>query len=169
MTNDEVHEAVIRWLGTLWAITVIKGFQQGPVPAVPFARVHLTHWNELSRNERTVNYTELDTENSEGLKEIRATPDFEIQWSFQVVVFGSAGGNLIRKLQSAIRLLQIQEPLFPNLTVQHVSDAASLPELVDGRWEPRVHVTVAVRGRSSDGHVIDTIEDANFDIARRDP
>ena len=68
----------------------------------------------------------------------------------------------MRKLQSAVHLSQLQEPLRPALTIHEIGAANSIPELVGEKWEPRAQVNIVVRGKSSDGFVIDVIEKHDF-------
>ena len=149
---------MIGWLAGLLAITVIKDRQQGHRPDLPYGMLDLANWSPLGENVRDVLYEELETTNSEGLKEVQATPDYEIEWVFLFFVYGDGGADLMRRLHSAWRLTQIQEPINPALTVHEVSTANSVPELIKEVWEPRTQVNIVVRGVSSDGFVIDTID-----------
>lgn len=164
MNNKEVHERLIMWLGGLLGVPVIKDRQQAARPAKPYAMVDLANWRELHEQVTTFEYLELESENSQGLLEVKATPINEIEWVFLFFAYGSTCEDMVRKVQAAVRLPQLQEPLMPQLVIHEVSGANSIPELVGEIWEPRAQVNIVVRGVTSDGFVIDTVERHGFNI-----
>ena len=166
MTNNDVHEQLIEWLGSLLGIVVIKDRQQADRPALPYGMVDLANWRNLHDHVDDVGYLTTSTPNSEGKLEVKATPDLEIEWVFLFFVYGDQGENFVRRLQSAVHLTQLQEPLRPALTVHEVSGGNSIPELVGEKWEPRTQVNIVVRGKSSDGFVVDVIEEHGFNFTR---
>lgn len=163
-TNNDVHERLIEWLAALLGVTVIKDRQQALRPALPYGMVDLANWRQVHDHVDDFKYEESATPNSEGKLEVIATPDLELEWVFLFFMYGAQGENLVRRLQSAVHLLQLQEPLHPDLVIHEVSAANSIPELVGEKWEPRTQVNIVVRGKSSDGFVIDTIEEHGFNI-----
>lgn len=164
LTNNDVHEKVIEWLGDLLGITVIKDRQQADRPPLTYGMVDLANWRNIHDHVDNIHYEQTGIPNEEGKLEIKATPELEIEWVFLFFIYGSQGENLVRRLQSAVHLSQIQEPLRPHLIVAEVGGANSIPELVGEKWEPRTQVNIVVRGKSSDGFVIDTIEEHGFNI-----
>lgn len=164
MTNNDVHEKLIEWLGSLLGIVVIKDRQQADRPALPYGMVDLANWRNIHDHVDDIGYITTDTPNTEGKLEVIATPDLEIEWVFLFFIYGAQAENLVRRLQSAVHLTQLQEPLRPALTVHEVSGGNSIPELVGEQWEPRTQVNIVVRGKSSDGFVIDVIEEHGFNI-----
>lgn len=164
MTNNEVHEQLIEWLGDLLGVTVIKDRQQADRPAVPYGMVDLANWRNLHERVDDVDFITTATPNSEGQLQIQAVPELEIEWVFLFFVYGAQGENLVRRLQSAVHLSQLQEPLRPALTIHEVSAANSIPELVGELWEPRTQVNIVVRGKSSDGFIVDVIEKHGFNF-----
>lgn len=156
MTNNEVHEQLIEWLGDLLGVTVIKDRQQADRPAVPYGMVDLANWRNLHEHVDDIRFS--------GDEVVTATPDLEIEWVFLFFVYGAQGENLVRRLQSAVHLTQLQEPLRPLLNIHEVSAANSIPELVGEKWEPRAQVNIVVRGKSSDGFIVDVIEEHGFNF-----
>ena len=157
MTNNEVHEQLIEWLGGLLGIKVIKDRQRADRPAAPYGMVDLVNWRNLHEHVDDIGFTEA-------VDVVTATPELEIEWVFLFFIYGASGENLVRRLQSAVHLSQLQEPLRPVLTIHEVSAANSIPELVGEQWEPRTQVNIVVRGKSSDGFIVDVIEEPDFNI-----
>ena len=120
---------------------------------------------ELSEHVAEMRYEELDSLNSEGLNEVKATPIIELEWLMLVFSFGEGQSGALRKVKQAAHLREIQEPLMPVLNIHETGVINSIPEFVDQRWEPRSQLNVMLRGVSSDGFVIDTIEQHTpFDV-----
>lgn len=159
MTNQQVHEAVVRWLAALLGITVIKSHQSADRPDLPYAMVDLANFRELEDMPSQFKHRELETTNTEGNREVEVTPVVEIEWTFLVFTYGDSCEEKLRRVLSAVHLSQLQEPLRPQLTIHEVGQVNSVPELIGERWEPRAQVNLMLRGISSDGYVIDTIEE----------
>lgn len=168
MTNNEVHEQLIEWLGDLLGVTVIKDRQQADRPATPYGMVDLANWRDLHEHVTDINYTELESENSAGLKEVLAAPVIETEWVFLFFLYGTGAEEIMRRVQSAVHIRQAQSPLLEaGLVIHEVSGANSVPELVGENWEPRAQVNIVVHGNSvGDGFNIDTIEEHGFNFSR---
>lgn len=162
MNNSEVHIKLNEWLDDLLGIRVIQDRQQADRPPKPYGMTDLSNWRNVHDNVDDIEYVTTDNLNSEGLPEVVATPEIEIEWVFLFFIYGAQGENLVRRLQSAVHLTQLQEPMRPDLIIHEVSGANSLPELVGEDWEPRTQVNIVVRGKSSDGFVVDVIEEHNI-------
>lgn len=160
MTNNEVHERLIEWLGDLLGVTVIKDRQQAQRPAMPYGMVDLANWREMREHPRDELYAEAD-----GV--VTAQAEIEMEWVFLFMTYGSQAEDLMRKLQSAVHLKQAQWGLLQDgLIIHELSGVNSIPELVGEYWEPRAQLNIVVHGMSSgDGVVIDTIEEHAFNIA----
>lgn len=156
MTNLEVHERLIEWLTDLLGVTVIKDRQGKDRPSKPYGMVDLSNWRELQEHPRDIVYS--------GTEIMTARPDIEMEWVFLFMIYGDGGDVLMRKLQSAVHLNQVQEPIRPALTIHEVSAANSIPELVGERWEPRTQVNIVVRGMSGEAFAIDVIEEHGFNF-----
>lgn len=155
MNNSEVHGRLVEWLGALLGVRVIKDRQQADRPAAPYGVVDLANWRNLHDREDATHYANVSGD-------AVATPEIEIEWVFLFFLYGASGETLVRRLQSAVHLSQVQEPLRPDLVIHEVGAANSIPELVGEKWEPRTQVNIVVRGKSSDGFVIDVIEEREF-------
>ena len=165
MTDDQVQEALIRWLANLTGLTTIKAHQGIDRPDGPYLMVEKGTVEELSEHVAEMRYEELDSLNSEGLNEVKATPIIELEWLMLVFSFGEGQSGALRKVKQAAHLREIQEPLMPVLNIHETGVINSIPEFVDQRWEPRSQLNVMLRGVSSDGFVIDTIEQHTpFDV-----
>lgn len=165
MTDDEVHEELIRWLSNVTGVTVIKAYQGIDRPEGSYLMVEKSTVEELSQRVEQLHYEELASLNSEGLNEVQVTPVLELEWLMLVFSYGEGQSNALRKVKQAAHLKQIQEPLMPVLNVHETGVINSIPEFVGERWEPRSQMNIMIRGISSDGFVIDTIEEhSQFDI-----
>lgn len=165
MTTTEVHEALIRWLNGILNITVIKDRQGIDRPTLPYSMVDLANFSELTERPADFKSEELDSTNSAGNNEIRMTPIIEVEYVFLVFCYGDNAEAKLRRIQAAKHLAQMQEPLLPNLVIHEIGTVNSVPELVDERWEPRAQCNIVARGVSSDGFIVDTIEEHTpFDI-----
>lgn len=167
MTDDEVQEALIRWLNNLTGLTTIKANQGIQRPDGPYLMVEKATVEELSQHPSEITYELLETLNTESLQEMKATPIIELEWLMLVYSFGEGQSGALRKLKQAVHLKQVQESLSSNLNIHETGVINSIPEFVDQRWEPRSQLNVMLRGVSNDGFVIDTIEQhTQFDIDR---
>lgn len=149
MTNDEVHEEVILWLHYLLGVVVIKDRQQANRPAKPYGMVDLANWGDLHENVDNLRYEDAVNQSNEPV--VRVTPEMEREWGFLFFVYGDQPDAHINRLQAAVQLRQLQEPLLAlGLVVHEVSRANRIPELIDEVWEPRSQVNIIVRGVSSE-------------------
>lgn len=154
MTNDQVQEALVRWLRQVTGITVIKAHQGVDRPELPYLMIEQGTVDELSQHPEQLHYSENDD------SQIEVTPVLELEWLMLLFSFGENGSNALRKIKQAVHLAQIQEPLMPVLNIHETGVINNIPEFVDNRWEPRSQMNIMVRGvTSGDGFVIDTIED----------
>lgn len=165
MTDDQVQEALIRWLTTVTGLKVIKAHQGVDRPEGAYLMVEKQTVEELSENVCEFRYEDQETLNSAGNEEVKATPIIELEWLMFIFSFGEGQSGALRKVKQAAYLTQIQEPLFPVLNIHETGVINSIPEFVDQRWEQRSQLNIMLRGVSSDGFIIDTIEQhAPFDI-----
>lgn len=161
MTDDETIGKVVEWLATVTGHVVIQAYQGAARPALPYLMVNLTGTAKVRRNPQDIKYTDLETENSEGLLEVKASPIIEVEWRFSIHGYGQTGAistDLLRPIHSAVELAQVMEPLWPDLRVHETSQTRNVPEYVNEVWEPRAQMDMMVRGVTSDGFVIDPIE-----------
>lgn len=158
MTGNEVHEELIVWLAGITKIKVIKDRQSVKSPPLPYIVVDLANVVDRDQHVTDILYEELETENSEGQKEIEATPRLEVEWTFLVQAYGAGGFELLRRVAAASHLSQMTENLMPHLIVHDVSTINTIPEYIGQRWEPRAQTNITLRGVTDDGFVIDTID-----------
>jgi hypothetical protein len=167
MTDDQVQEALIRWLASITGLTVIKADQGVNRPALPFLMVEKSLVDELSEHPEQIRFDTLESLNTEGFPEVKATPIVELEWLMFVFSFGEGQSAALRKVKQAVYLRQLQESLGSGLNIHETGAINSVPELVNQVWEPRSQMNVMLRGVSDDGFVIDTIEETQpFDIER---
>lgn len=166
MNNDAVHAALTIWLKNSLDLVVIKDRQQAERPALPYGMLELANWRDLYQNYTDISFEELETENSAGLKEIKASTRNEMEWVFLFYVYGQNGHEYIRKLQAISRTnLATQALQDAGLQIHEVSAANNIPELINEKWEPRVQANIILHGIDADnGIVIDTIKEYEFII-----
>lgn len=146
------------WLTALLDVQFIQSHQSEARPALPYGVVQLVSAADVRELPHGVEWETLDTENSEGMPEVRATPRIEREWTFQVQCYGDGCVTRMERVAAAVHLDQMQEPLLPEYVIHEVGVVTYVPDLVSQRWEPRAIATVTVRGVSSDGFVVDVIE-----------
>lgn len=169
MTNEAVHSAVVRWLASLTAKTVIKSHPGGKAPSLPYVMVNMTGFFEVREHPQDIEYEEADTgemDTGDQFPPVTATPIIEAEWRFSVHAYGSSPTDILRPIVSAVKLAQIMEPLMPGLVIHEISQIRSVPDWINEQWQPRAQMDFNVRGLIKDGHVIDVIEEAPFDIER---
>ncbi len=159
MTDDQVQEALVRWLHSVTGLTVIKAHQGVNRPEIPYLMVEKAIVEELSQNPEQIKFEELNSVNSADLRELKATPLLELEWLMLVYSFGEGQSSALRKVKQAVHLGQIQESLGTALNIHETGVINSIPEFVDESWEPRSQMNIMVRGVSDDGFIIDTIEE----------
>lgn len=171
MTNDQIIGDVVEWIKkATGAPAVIRAYESGPRPPVPYIMVNLTGQNEVRDNEHLVEYTPTradepppteDTAGNPEYPDITAAPVIETEWRFSIHAFAatdSQATDLIRPIKSAQRLSEIMEPLNPNLLIHETSQIRNVPEWVNNAWEPRANIDLFLRGLTRDGFVISTID-----------
>lgn len=164
MTDLEVLEETIVWLAGIMEITVIKDRQSVNRPPLPYATAEIANIRDVYQHPRDILFEELESENSEGLKEIKATAEVEVEWALLVNVYGDQPTRYLRKVAGAALLAQKNESLMPRLVVHEVGTINAIPEFIGQRWEPRAQTTLTLRGTSSDGFVVDTVEEHTINV-----
>ena len=165
MTNDELHGALVKWLSGLLRVKVIKAYQGGKQPPLPYVSVNLISSEEVRRHAQKVTYRD-GAASGDDLPHVTATPIIEMEWRFSVHAYGGSPTDILRPLVSAMKLAQVLEPVMPDAIVHDISQVRHVPDWIDERWQLRAQIDVNVRGLIRDGHVIDVIEEASFDIDR---
>lgn len=160
MTDEEVQEALIEWVKPVTGVTAIKDRQGLDRPCETYMTVEIGPVIEIRERPTTTNYEKLvDTD------EVIATPNMEMEWTMLVIAYGKEGRNALRKIKQAAHVSQIQETMLPTLKIHETGAINNIPEEVNNEWEPRSSLNVMLRGVSTDGFVIDTIErHTPFDI-----
>jgi hypothetical protein len=167
MTDQEIIDALVRWLRAKTGQVVIQADQSGDEPAGPYVVVRFTGSAPVRDQIQDVEYIELDTQNSEGKLEVEAAPVIEMEWRYSVHAHGQdSPSDLLRPIRSAAELAQISEPLFPGLIIHELSQIRNVPEFVNEDWEPRAQMDLILRGLTKDGFKIDTVEEFSLDIGR---
>ena len=169
MTNDELHGALVKWLSGLLGVKAIKAYQGGKQPPLPYVSVNLIGSEEVRRHAQKVVYEDADTgdmDTGDVFPAVTATPIIEMEWRFSVHAYGGSPTDILRPLVSAMKLAQVLEPVMPGAIVHEISQVRHVPDWIDERWQLRAQIDVNVRGLIRDGHVIDVIEEASFDIDR---
>lgn len=173
MTNDELHETIVRWIARVTGRTTIKAYQSGPRPAQPYIMVNMTGTARVRENEQAVEYTPDRADEPPPVNgvypDITAAPVIETEWRFSVHGYGGEQStDLLRPIESARRLSQILEPVYPDLIVFDTSAIRSVPEWVNNVWEHRANIDLFVRGLTRDGFVISTIDGIEGFIVTRE-
>lgn len=174
-TEDQIRKAVRSWLvKTLGVATgkVIFAHQSGPRPALPYFMVNVTGSNMIRDNEQITEYdphfsVDEQPDTAGEYPPVTATPVIEREWFVSLHAYSNTDTGAeqsLRPLQSAIRLTQQMEPMFPSLIVHAMSRIRSVPEFVNNVWEPRANCDIFVRGLTRDGFVIDVINDTSIRI-----
>ncbi len=169
MTNNDAHGALVKWLTGLLGVTVIKAYQGGKQPALPYVMVNYTGSAEVRRHAQKIEYEDADTgdmETDDVYPPVTARPVIEMEWRFSVHAYGENPTDILRPIVSAMKLAQVLEPLMPDLTIHEISQVRHVPDWINERWQERAQMDVIARGVIRDGHVIDVIEEASFDIDR---
>lgn len=166
MTNDATHEAVVAWIASATNVVTIAAYQSGKVPAEPYIMVNMTGFFEVRTHEQDIVYTNGIDPPGDDPAPVTATPIIETEWRFSVHAYGTSPTDILRPVVSAVKLAQAQEPLMPGLIIHEISQIRHVPDWVNERWQDRAQMDFNIRGLTKDGHVIDVIEEASFDIAR---
>ena len=170
MTNDEVHEALVRWIAKITGRTTIKAYQKTKSPALDYVMVNFTGMSEVREHAQLIEYSEAgtgDIDTGDEFPDVTATPVIETEWRFSVHAYGSSPTDILRPIVSAQKLSQVTEPLLPGLILFELSQIRHVPEFINNAWEFRAQIDIFLRGLTRDGHVIDVIEEAVFVHERR--
>ena len=167
ITDADIHASLVRWFTARTSLQVIQGEQGGEEPATPYIVVRFTGSAPVRDNIQDVEFTELETINTQGLKELKAAPVIETEWRYSIHVHGSEyPSDILRPIRSAAELAQLNEPLMPGLIIHELSQIRNVPEYVNEAWEPRAQMDLFLRGLTKDGFVVDTIETYSFGFER---
>ena len=170
MTDNEVHEALVAWISGLTGVTVIKAHQSGPAPALPYIMINHTGTVDVRDHAAYVDYTDtgapIDPEDEASKTKIRADVEIETEWRFSVHAYGAIPPDILRPLKSAAKLAQINEPLLPGLHIHEAGIINNVPDWINDAWEPRAQMPIYVRGVTTEGFVVDTIDDTSFNVSR---
>nr|QIG67146.1 hypothetical protein EVB34_041 [Rhizobium phage RHph_TM26] len=141
MTEDQVHTALIDWLEPLLGITVIKADQSGTRPALPYGMTKLANSGPVYKNVDNIRYRDQGA----APLPMKAMPRVEYEYLYMFYIYGTAGVDLMKRLQMAKELPETQEPLYPDVTLVEMGRINDVPELIGQRWEPRVQTNLTVR------------------------
>src|ERR1044072_6334811 len=108
MTDDDVHTALVRWLGGLTGLTVIKSHQGGPMPALPYIMVNFTGMVPVRQHA-------MDREFTEATGAITEHVTIESEWGFSLHSYGTNPTSMLRPIVTAYEVAQRQEPLLPSV------------------------------------------------------
>jgi hypothetical protein len=158
MTNNEVHSRLVQWLRGVVSTTVIKAYQGGQAPALPYVMVNMTGMVVLRQHPGEVLY-------SEASGRVTSRPEQDVEWRFSVHAYGESPTDILRPVLTAYQIPQAQEPLLPALFIHECSQIRYIPEWINDQWQPRANMDVIMRGLITDGFVIDVIEQGSFDIS----
>jgi hypothetical protein len=166
MTNDQVHAALVRWMAVITGRTVIKAYQGGKEPALPYIMANFTGFVPLHEHPEDIEYSEGADPPGPDLPPITAMPVIEGEWRFSVHAYGPNPTDILRPMVSASKMAQTMEPLMPGVVIHEVSQVRNLPEWINNAWQPRAQMDVILHGLTKDGFVIDVIDETSFEIAR---
>lgn len=156
MTEDQILEALVKWLGSKTSLTVVQAYENGDEPALPYITVALLNMSDVRENPSDIEYVNTVVS---GENVVLAKPVKEVEWHFSLQCHGGTQPlSYLRPLRSIIELAQQQEPLFPGLTIHELSQIRNVPEFVKEKWEKRAQMDVFLRGLTRDGALIDVIE-----------
>lgn len=164
MTEDEVINAVVRFVARVSGLVTVRSHESGKAPALPYAMVNFTGMAEVRENPQGITFTDTGQPNGQGQTIIRAAPAVEAEWRFSVHAYGDEPVSRLRTILTAVKLSQVMEPALPTLIIFENSQIRSIPEWIDNRWEPRAQMDLFVRGIIRDTFDVDTIDTAEFDI-----
>lgn len=166
MTENEVHENIVRWISSQTGLTTIKAHQSGNRPEKPYLMVNLLNVRDVQEYEQDVEFTELETENSAGNLEIDAKAVVETEWEFSIHSYGDNPTTALRKIKTRYKIQQAQFSLMPLLVIHDIGTINNVPDWVKNAWEPRSQCNLFVRGLVRDGVVIDVVEEASIGVTR---
>lgn len=143
MTEQEVLVGVTAWVSLRTGLTAIRDFEEGPRPDRPYIGVHLQSARQLSRERMNLVRTV-----TAGTGTVEAYALVPWEWNFAVNAYGGGSDATapLRRLMGAIRLMQMREPLYPDLNPNETSGIRRLREKVNQRWENRAQMDLIVLG-----------------------
>lgn len=161
MNYNQAQTNVILWIKALTGRQVIRAHQDAKRPSESYLMVQ-----KGPRSQRTYHPSEMKFEKVDG--DVKQTPLVEIEWTFLVYAYGEDGSDHLETIEQAMHVRQMQEMLYVDHMVAHdVGVINSIPEYVDNAWEDRFQMNLMVRGVSSKGFIVDTIETHTpFDIQK---
>lgn len=169
MTDDELHGRVVEFVARVTGVPTIQAYGSGPAPAGIYAMVNFTGSSAVRDHEQVIEYTPsrddedppvLDSGGDLEYPPITATPVIEREWRFSVHAYGGARpSDVLRPIESAAKLSEILEPLFPDVVLHDVSQVRYVPEWINNAWEPRAQVDIIMRGLTRDGFVINVVDE----------
>lgn len=163
MTDQDIIDALVRWIASKTSSLVIQADQSGDLPNVTYVIVRFTGSDAVRDHVQDVEYVELSDLDNEGNKLIKATPVIETEWRYSIHAHGQQmPSDLLRPIRSAAEIAQVSEPLFPGLIIHELSQIRNVPEFVNEDWEPRAQMDLFLRGLARDGHFVNTIEEYQF-------
>lgn len=164
MTDEGMQVMLVDWLATVAKCEVIREYQSGKLPKLPYIGVHYTGSREVRDNERDYVYEDADQETP---PRIWAAPIIEVEYTFSINGYSSySPTDLLRPLRSAVAVTQTNEPLMPVFQIHGVSDIRNLHAWANEAWNNRAQMDLWLRGLEVDGHLIDTIEEYKFIFSR---
>lgn len=173
MTDDDVWTSAINWVRSIVGGTVIRSYEDGPRPPVPYVMVNMPTVNHVRELPMDFEYTpdRADEPPPSGSPpvpvKITVAPVFETEWHFSVHAYGPNPSDQLRKVPAARHVPQMMENIRP-LNVFDTSHIRRVPEWVNEKWEPRANIDLFLRGLTRDGFVIDTIDDIEPFILTRE-
>jgi len=165
VTNGQIHSGLVRWLSATLALPVghvIKADQSGKRPAEPYVMVRMTGTEEVRQHPREILYGA-----DQGNAGVIAAPLLEIEWRFSLHAYGAEPSDVLRPISSARHLAQRNEPMMPGVVIFETSQIRIVPDYVNEQWEPRAQMDMMLRGLTSDGFLINTVEQYSFKFTRR--
>lgn len=159
MNNNEVTERLIVVLSELLKIQIIKANQSGRRPSGTYGMLQFTNCGNLHDHEVRVDY-------AGSLDNVKATPRVELEWTFMLFVFGENGGDVLRRLQSAIKIENSVLRQLRPLTIHSMSIINDIPELIGQSWEHRFQTNLTVHGIATESFNIDVIVEPRIDFER---
>lgn len=161
MNADEaVWSSLVRWVAAKTGVTVIRAYEEGPRPALPYVTVNLISSGSIRQHPWEIVLT------STGAETATAEPYHEWEWMFSLNAYGGDPGAPLRTVRLAMGVAQAVEPLLSGLTPVEPSVIRVLRERIDDKWEARAQMDIMLRGNAAESFAIDLIETATFDIQR---
>lgn len=152
MRETDLFTALRPWLQEATGIEVIEAYPDGPRPVGPYATVNLTASERL--NGPMAYVYEEGEEDAEGIKDLFQIPVVPMEWRYSINIFASDPIDLANRLILWTQSDGAALRAWP-LLVQPISGARRLPADVDGSWEGRAQLDLAIRGYIKRGTITD--------------